>query len=286
MTGAAVFIIGARQTVDRARHPQLGEGRAVYEHGPAAFLADSGEVELLRDIAPGGAGTKHSSRGRYEHLIAHPVSGDPFELDTLDRAKGESHRRIVSPMVGPAWMVSVRGQKRKWIERVEPDSGAQHIVLEVRQAYVGLPPYNPRRNKQRGEDQHWMTMETDKGSFSYQREEYAGKASPEPSEDSEAKPKAKRSRKKVSKKKEPKPSAQARTLPLINEPEDVDETAAASDFCLAGFGMERACGTGKGSGSGVYTDDPTKVTCKKCLARMHERPQLVNWYKAQQRRTA
>ena len=112
--------IGERQTVQRAKHPTLGEGRLVYDNGPAFFIADSGEVEKYD--AAGWAGCGVSGSRAYAQR-----GSERFELDTTDREKGPSHERVVTHDGRPGWLVrwsdaTSKRERFHW-ERFEPDGG-------------------------------------------------------------------------------------------------------------------------------------------------------------------
>lgn len=188
------FVIGPRQTVDRCAHPALGEGRAVYRNGPAAFIADSGEVVPYASIDIGGAGGASSPRGRHSYIVARAYDGATgiarVELDTLDRPRGDRHDRVVERMLGPGWLVALGAENPakpdRMVHRFEPDSGGAPVVLHVHTMFVGLPPYKPRRREQVGAAEGWLTIEGDEGTLSYQREERATKPAEKPAADAHA----------------------------------------------------------------------------------------------------
>lgn len=154
-----------RQTVDRAVHPQLGPGWAIYDNGPARFVADSGvEVECAY-LGMGGASAGPPPRS---WLVLNTEPGERIELDTTDQLRGERHERAVSKLLGPGWMVACRGQiERRWLYRFEADRGGGAIELVVNLMYVGTP--DDRRPRKRPENK-WMTFETDNaGSFVWRR---------------------------------------------------------------------------------------------------------------------
>ncbi len=167
------MIPGERQTIARASHPTLGEGRAVYSNGPAFFLPDSGEPVAMRRIDMGGA----SSEPPRSWLSATTVAGERVELETTGRPGGDHHYRRWSAIHGPGWLVSLgRNVPRALAMRFEPDEGkAFEFIVHV--MCVGRPPYaaeiakDMRRKGQPKkrppmpeEDGHWTTYELSDGS--------------------------------------------------------------------------------------------------------------------------
>ncbi len=170
---------GPRQTIDRACHPTLGEGVAVYDHGPAFFRADSGEVVPMRKIG-GGAGVDGS------WLNAVTETGERLRLDTTKREHGTQWERAVGQMHGPGWL-GQGGKKhptaRAQFCRFEPDAGPS-VEFWMSAIWVGLPKHDPftkklskRQEKAIWEDRRgcrWVTIKTIDGSmFVYVREEDA-----------------------------------------------------------------------------------------------------------------
>ena len=150
MTTEHTFTICPRQTVDRARHPVLGEGRAVYGNGPAFFLPDVGEPVAARSIEWAGASSKPVPRSWHVMVMD---TGDRIELDTTDRERGERHYRRWHPTHGPGWYVggTVVGHDR-W----ESDSGiALPIVWDAMR--VGRP-VKGKTKAERAEDEQWWTV--------------------------------------------------------------------------------------------------------------------------------
>jgi hypothetical protein len=136
----------ARQTVDRAKHPTLGEGRAVFDNGPAFFVADSGEVESFKSIGFGGCGKSGS------YLRAQRPDGTRIELDTTERQGGDSYWRAADSNGVRGWLVSVARpldeprtgfMSRRW----EPDGGTPR-KLYVTTMEVG-PPGALKRSERR-----------------------------------------------------------------------------------------------------------------------------------------
>lgn len=91
---------GPRQTVDRACHPTLGEGRLVYDNGPVFFLPDVGDPLPLSRAGMGGTG------GGRSFSVGFDTAGARIEFDTTGRQGGERHVRMWSPVFGPGWLVS------------------------------------------------------------------------------------------------------------------------------------------------------------------------------------
>lgn len=159
---------GPRQAVDRACHPTLGDGVAVYNNGPAYFAADSGEVVVMREIGFGGWCKAEGS-----WLVADPLDGPRVKLATTGRQRGERHERVVADMLGAGWLVGLSGQMRRW--RFEPDGGGNAIVLDVVQMFIGKPSDMTKKGDVRARipkaHENWSTMQTRSGSFFvYQRE--------------------------------------------------------------------------------------------------------------------
>jgi hypothetical protein len=109
-----------RQTHQRCKHPTLGEGVAIYDNGPARFVADSGETVAYSEIGWGG----YSAHGPMKSwLIAVDVNGRT-NLDTSDQKRGERHRRIATMEGRRGWLVELQ-VTRGWLSRFEPDDGAE-----------------------------------------------------------------------------------------------------------------------------------------------------------------
>ena len=150
MTTEHTFTIGPRQTVDRACHPTLGEGRAVYGNGPAFFLPDVGEPVAARSIEWAGASSKPVPRSWHVMVMD---TGDRIELDTTDRERGERHYRRWHPTHGPGWYV---GGAIVGHDRWESDSGiALPIVWDAMR--VGRP-VKGKTKAERAEDEQWWTV--------------------------------------------------------------------------------------------------------------------------------
>lgn len=118
--------IGERQTVQHAKHPTLGEGRLVYDNGPAFFIADSGEVEQYDSAGWASVGIDGSRDYACKGSIR-------FELDTTGRKCGASHMRIVTRDGRPGWLVTwdddVSRRERFIWDRFEPDDGGDPITM-------------------------------------------------------------------------------------------------------------------------------------------------------------
>lgn len=164
MSGAE---IGPRQTVDRAKHPTLGEGRAVYDNGPAFFWPDGGEPVVMRSIGFGGCGSEKSSRGRWSNLRAIDATGNAIELDTLDRANGDRHDRRWHPIHGAGWLVSIGNAT--WAKKIptarwDGDNGTK-FSMRVGEMKVGKPAdWNKNGDMRKGfpaESERWFTYVLD-----------------------------------------------------------------------------------------------------------------------------
>ena len=139
----------AHQTVDRSKHPTLGEGIAVYDNGPAFFKPDVGEAVPMRTIGFGGS----TSDPRRSWLVAVTADGKRVELETGDRPSGECHVHCWSPLFGPGWRVTEAipaypgasasaAAKARWDAslgwtRFEPDDGSPPIRWQWDSVHVG-----------------------------------------------------------------------------------------------------------------------------------------------------
>jgi len=126
---------GPRQTVDRAIHPALGEGAAVYDNGPAYFLADGGERVDMKDIQSGG----FDKDGSY--LVAVTTTGERVRLNLVSGKRGECHWRAVARVMGEeirGWLVEERysGEKR-WAYRFEQDDG-RTLRFDISAMWAGV----------------------------------------------------------------------------------------------------------------------------------------------------
>lgn len=134
----APLIPGPRQTVVRVRHPQRGDGLAVYRNGPSFFLPDGGDP-IAMPIGGGGAGG-----GRSWLRLADPVHGR-VEADRCPREGDppeEHHNRAWSPLFGPGWFVWGKGMQC----RFEADAGGT-TALDVRSVATGTPDYARRSER-------------------------------------------------------------------------------------------------------------------------------------------
>lgn len=148
--------IGDRQTVDRAKHPTLGEGVAVYDNGPAFFRSDDGKIERYSELGIGGFGQGGS------WLRAKLPSSETVRLDVTDRPHGDRHWRIMTHGKVRGWLVQVAKPVLHW--RFEPDRG-EAKVFEFSVMKVGTPGAleKQERRKDRRElphEQHWFTWTT------------------------------------------------------------------------------------------------------------------------------
>lgn len=160
--------IGERQTVDRAKHPTLGEGRLVYDNGPCFFIADTGETERFRQW--GGCG----SRGKTSYVTVIRPNGSGVDLDTTNRESGKKHQRVVS-LEGnrPGWMSSWFDEFHTYCHVFEPDDGGAPLKFAVHQLWVGGEKDNGNPPKSR---EHLMTVKGPRCVFVYYREQDAEKA--------------------------------------------------------------------------------------------------------------
>lgn len=107
-----------RQTHQRCKHPTLGEGVAIYDNGPARFVADSGEEVDFARITLGGC----SSVGPMKSWVtAVTTDGLHDVLDTSDRKRGERHQRIVTIDGRAGWLVDIPAKGRSFLARFDPD---------------------------------------------------------------------------------------------------------------------------------------------------------------------
>ena len=160
--------IGERQTVQRAKHPTMGEGRLVYDNGPAFFVADTGEVEHYEDAGWAGTGVGYSKAfGRR--------GTERVSLDTTDREKGPVHSRIVTHDGRAGWLVSwsdkISTKNRFHWERFEPDSGAEHETMMIQKWWIGLPKHERSRGGNLDACRPWCSMKSvGNDVFTYRRE--------------------------------------------------------------------------------------------------------------------
>lgn len=160
--------IGPRQTVDRAKHPTLGDGRLVHRNGPAFFIADIGELVALTHVDMGGS----SSNPRRSWYVAYQ-DGKRIELDHTDMPRGDRHDRVHASILGDGWLVWVGGMPGdRWIHRFEVDGG-KPFEFDVHQMWVGLPEHKDANSKKANAaqsvaaDAGWRTMSGDGFTFVY-----------------------------------------------------------------------------------------------------------------------
>lgn len=133
------YTIGDRQTVDRAKHPTLGEGRLVHRNGPAFFIADSGEWCDLTDVGWGGS----ESTPRRSWKTARQ-GGKRIEIDELDDG-GESHCRVYVHTRGRGWLTWNIGRDCHQ-HRVHLD-GSEPFDFRPDTIWSGLPEHRGCRTK-------------------------------------------------------------------------------------------------------------------------------------------
>ena len=129
-----------RQTHQRCRHPTLGEGVAIYDNGPARFVADSGETVDYSAIGWGGCSTHGPMKS---WITARDAIGNRTDLDTSDQKRGERHERIVTIEGWRGWLVDVPVNGRTWLARFEPDDGGEPETF----AYTAWSRGTPKQQK-------------------------------------------------------------------------------------------------------------------------------------------
>ncbi len=156
--------IGPRQSVRRVRHPQRGEGLAVYRNGPSFFVPDGGAPVAMASIALGG--WQAGPPPRTWMAVVDPEHGR-VEADLLPRQDtdppDENHARMWSPLFGAGWLVG----EVKGFYRFEPDAGTV-VRFEMRGMHVGTPDYAERSSRSRSskvipmtdEEVQWTTYRT------------------------------------------------------------------------------------------------------------------------------
>lgn len=187
-----------RQTHQRCVHPELGEGVAIYENGPASFIADSGTTVAMKKIGFGGARFAPEGpeppkpepklvRGKWKypkaperagkwhsHLSATTLDGKTLELDKTDKPTADRHMRAIFKTLGAGWLVSLSETGK---ERFEADSGTV-ISFSWRKGYRGLPGMTSKELN--SYDGDWLTYEGPDGSFVWRRETEADRNPPPP----------------------------------------------------------------------------------------------------------
>lgn len=154
--------IGDRQKVSRVKHPAFGEGRAVYQNGPAFFVADSGLVVHFDKIDAGGASQTRS------WLVAR-VDGTRVELEKIGRDHGKTHDRVVAEDGRAGWLVWWFDEFGTWCNVFEPDDGSEPLKFGATFAYVGHPK-DRKKAKLPAERAHFMTVGRKGFEFVYSRE--------------------------------------------------------------------------------------------------------------------
>lgn len=180
MTDQKPTTAGPRQTCDRAKHPALGEGWAIYDNGPASFVADSGETLQCERISFASSGVDGSRlRAR--------IGGADVLLDVTKRQRGDSHTRKWHPRFGSGWLVAEgRKDERGWPYRFDPDEGASFrwFAVELRGGN-GMEPKNAKKwaaeRKANAEWTHWVTHKTRDGETLMFRDEPPPPEEPKPS---------------------------------------------------------------------------------------------------------
>lgn len=147
---------GLRQTVERLRHPTIGEVVAVYDNGPSYLrTADGSRVDVL-SIGCGGASSARGTAPARSWRVVRHADGSRVEADIITR--GDSHRRTSSPLLGMGWMVWLaEGFLMRW----EGDDG-RVIPLDVVTLQAGDAAYiaeSARVDKSRKRDKVWPKLE-------------------------------------------------------------------------------------------------------------------------------
>lgn len=155
--------IGERQRVTRAKHPLLGDGRAVYQNGPAFFLADAGPVVQFESLDIGGASQTRS------WLVGRLAGGERVELDKIGSDHGKTHERIVTEDGRPGWLVWWFDEFGTWCNVFEGDDGSL-VKFAATYAHVGHPK-DRRKNELPAARAHLMTIGRGKDfTFVYSKE--------------------------------------------------------------------------------------------------------------------
>jgi hypothetical protein len=155
MTGVASrkSVAGPHQYVCRVRHPQRGDGVAVYRHGPSFFQPDGASPIAMR-VRAGGY-----RAGLGPFVVLDDPDHGRVEAKELER--GERHDRMWSPLLGLGWLVNERTDA--WSFRFEGDDG-RVTRFNVNHLAVGTTDYNLRQNRTRSrviemtpEEERWLT---------------------------------------------------------------------------------------------------------------------------------
>lgn len=155
-----------RQTIDRAKHPEFGEGTVTYDNGPARFVSDSGARSDLRSVSMGGASASRS------WLVATEASGKRVELDTTNRKRGIRHERVERDDGTRGWLVSLNDEQ-DWGFEFQPDTGAP-LRFSVDEMFAGRPDDRNARSKKALErimSEPWKTLHARAGFFFCYRSE-------------------------------------------------------------------------------------------------------------------
>lgn len=146
---------GPRQTVERLRHPTLGEVVAVRDNGPAYLRLEDGTRVDVAKITDGGTSSARDDRPARSWRSVHHADGSRVEADIIVR--GDGHRRTSSPLLGMGWMVwLVDGFLMRW----EGDDG-RVLPLDVRVFQVGDAAYiaaSAAVDKSRKRDKVWPEL--------------------------------------------------------------------------------------------------------------------------------
>lgn len=123
--------IGPRQTVDRACHPTLGEGRLVHRNGPAFFVADSGDWVALNRVAWAG-----SQAIPCRSWYVADQNGERLEIEQIGQGS-EIHDRVFAQTHGRGWLTNNVGGE-VFRHRFQPDVG-ETFEIDASVFARGLP---------------------------------------------------------------------------------------------------------------------------------------------------
>lgn len=133
------FIPGPRQTKKRAVHPTLGPGLLVYDNGPSAFIADSGERLPLKRAFAGGCTSQPAPGQPRSWDYGIEFDGERVRFDTTGSPTVEQHRRVVAREgLRRGWLVDLPS-KTGFVFRFEPDDGGEPELMSCATMHVGTP---------------------------------------------------------------------------------------------------------------------------------------------------
>lgn len=127
--------VGPRQTVERLRHPTLGEVVAVFDNGPAYLRTADGTRHDVKRIDFGGFSSARDGRPARDWQRVRGLDGSVVEADMVQH--GVTHRRMWSPLLGMGWLIyPPGGMATRW----EGDDG-RVVSLDVAMMQVGDAAY-------------------------------------------------------------------------------------------------------------------------------------------------